>query len=95
MLQQSVVLVSSSLLSLRCSLHLVLFIDGICMQIRFNNVPRAQSLAEKSGENWVKHDKDKLLFPGGDTQFARGAHRYLDHIGEVSDWRSSLWLFSS
>lgn len=52
-------------------------------EIRFNNVPRAQSLAEKSGDNWVKLDKDKLLFPGGDIQSPRGAHQYLDHIGEM------------
>jgi len=58
---------------------------GFYMQIRSDNVPHAQSLAEKGGENWVKLEKDKVRFPGGDIQSARGAHQYLDHIGEVSN----------
>lgn len=50
-------------------------------EIRYNNVPYVQFLADKGGGNWIKQWKDTLKFPGGDIQSSRGAHQYLDLIG--------------
>ena len=61
------------------------FVAIYFMQIRYNNVPYIQFLAEKGGENWIKRSKDTLRFPGGDIPSSRVAHQYLDHIGEVSN----------
>lgn len=61
------------------------FFATFCMQIRYNNVPYVQFLADKGGGNWIKQWKDTLKFPGGDIQSSRGAHQYLDLIGGVSN----------
>jgi hypothetical protein len=61
------------------------FFAAFCMQIRYNNVPYVQFLADKGGGNWIKQWKDTLKFPGGDIQSSRGAHQYLDRIGGVSN----------
>lgn len=52
-------------------------------EIRVSNVPHVQSLTEKGEENWVKLEKDKLRFPGGDIPSGWSAHQYFDHIGEM------------
>ncbi|KAG0572375.1 hypothetical protein KC19_VG090000 [Ceratodon purpureus] len=54
-----------------------------CDEIHYSNVPYIQFLADKGGENWIKQVEDTLKFPGGDIQSTLGAHRYLDHIGEM------------
>ncbi|XP_024376976.1 probable methyltransferase PMT11 isoform X1 [Physcomitrium patens] len=52
-------------------------------EIWYNNVPHAQLLADKSGENWIKLDKDRIRFPSGDIQSENRVHQYLDHISEM------------
>lgn len=59
-------------------------------QIWFNNVPHVSLASYKADQNWVKrsNDKEKLIFPGGGTQFKfeGGALRYIDFVEkEVPD----------
>ncbi|KAM7514739.1 hypothetical protein LguiA_004322 [Lonicera macranthoides] len=49
-------------------------------QIWFSNVPYTKLAVVKGHQNWVKVDGDHLTFPGGGTQFPRGALHYIDFI---------------
>lgn len=53
------------------------------VQVWFSNVPHARLAEDKGGQNWITIDKDKFKFPGGGTQFIRGADQYLDQIAKV------------
>ena len=54
------------------------------LQIWYNNVPHTKLAEFKRHQNWVKVSGEYLTFPGGGTQFKRGAHHYLDLIQEVT-----------
>ncbi|KAG0453883.1 hypothetical protein HPP92_025187 [Vanilla planifolia] len=49
-------------------------------KIWYNNVPRTKLAEVKGHQNWVKVEGDYLTFPGGGTQFIRGALHYIDFI---------------
>lgn len=53
----------------------------------FSNVPHTELASYKSDQNWVKvsGDKQKLIFPGGGTQFKTegGALHYIEYIQKV------------
>ncbi|KAH6559176.1 hypothetical protein KP509_1Z024400 [Ceratopteris richardii] len=54
-------------------------------EIWFSNVPYLGLASYKKDQNWVKKSGDKLIFPGGGTQFKRehGAVRYIEFIQET------------
>ncbi|XP_050213144.1 probable methyltransferase PMT10 [Mercurialis annua] len=55
-------------------------------EVWFSNVPHTRLVEDKSGQNWITLKEDKFIFPGGGTQFIRGADQYLDQISQmVSD----------
>ncbi|PKU85695.1 probable methyltransferase PMT27 [Dendrobium catenatum] len=49
-------------------------------KIWYNNVPRTKLAEVKGHQNWVKVDREYLIFPGGGTQFIHGALHYIDFI---------------
>ncbi|OEL31634.1 putative methyltransferase PMT26 [Dichanthelium oligosanthes] len=52
-------------------------------QIWYNNVPHTKLVEYKGHQNWVKVSGEYLTFPGGGTQFKRGALHYIDFIQEA------------
>ncbi|MCO5594113.1 hypothetical protein L7F22_048134 [Adiantum nelumboides] len=68
---------------------LVPFPDGYRTPIRwprsrnevwFANVPHPGLVSYKKDQNWVKKTNDRLIFPGGGTQFKHGAPHYIDYL---------------
>ena len=53
------------------------------VQIWYSNVPHPGLVSYKKDQNWVKRSGEKLLFPGGGTQFKHGAHHYIEFIQQV------------
>lgn len=55
------------------------------VQVWLSNVPHTQLVSYKADQNWVKvsPDQQKLIFPGGGTQFKHGASHYIDFLQEV------------
>ncbi|KAH0876103.1 hypothetical protein HID58_073465 [Brassica napus] len=53
------------------------------LSIWFNNVPHTRLVEDKGGQNWIRREKDKFVFPGGGTQFIHGADQYLDQISQM------------
>ncbi|XP_048431802.1 probable methyltransferase PMT26 [Pyrus x bretschneideri] len=51
-------------------------------KIWYYNVPHAKLAQVKGHQNWVKVTGEYLTFPGGGTQFKRGALHYIDFILE-------------
>ncbi|CAL5414617.1 unnamed protein product [Camellia sinensis] len=51
-------------------------------QIWYYNVPHTKLAEIKGHQNWVKVTGDYLTFPGGGTQFKKGALHYIDFIQE-------------
>ncbi|MBA0714678.1 hypothetical protein Golax_013637 [Gossypium laxum] len=49
-------------------------------KIWYKNVPHSKLVEFKGGQNWLKITGDYLTFPGGGTQFRRGALHYIDFI---------------
>uniref|UniRef100_A0A5B6Z234 Putative methyltransferase PMT24 n=1 Tax=Davidia involucrata TaxID=16924 RepID=A0A5B6Z234_DAVIN len=49
-------------------------------QIWYYNVPHTKLAEVKGHQNWVKVSGDYLTFPGGGTQFVKGALHYIDFI---------------
>ncbi|KAA8547017.1 hypothetical protein F0562_003446 [Nyssa sinensis] len=49
-------------------------------KIWYHNVPHTKLAEIKGHQNWVKVSGDYLTFPGGGTQFKRGALYYVDFI---------------
>ncbi|KAE8697405.1 putative methyltransferase PMT25 [Hibiscus syriacus] len=49
-------------------------------KIWYRNVPHSQLVKFKGGQNWVEISGNYLTFPGGGTQFRRGALHYIDFI---------------
>jgi hypothetical protein len=54
------------------------------VQIWYNNVPHTQLVEFKGHQNWVNVSGEHLIFPGGGTQFKRGALHYIDFIQQVT-----------
>lgn len=54
-------------------------------QVWFSNVPHTQLVSYKADQNWVKisPNRQKLVFPGGGTQFKLGAKHYIDFLQMV------------
>lgn len=57
----------------------VLFI----FQVWYKNVPHTGLVSYKKDQQWVKRSNDRLIFPGGGTQFKHGALHYIDYVEEV------------
>eukprot|EP00850_Spirogloea_muscicola_P008196 SM000043S15824 [mRNA] locus=s43:286144:291803:- [translate_table: standard] len=53
--------------------------------IWYSNVPHTKLVSYKKDQNWVQEEGDKLIFPGGGTQFKHGAMNYIDFIEEAYD----------
>eukprot|EP00850_Spirogloea_muscicola_P021752 SM000260S09948 [mRNA] locus=s260:114816:120959:- [translate_table: standard] len=51
--------------------------------IWYSNVPHTKLVTYKKDQNWVRQKGDKLVFPGGGTQFKYGAMHYINFIEEV------------
>lgn len=51
-------------------------------EVWFNNVPHPGLVSYKADQNWVKKTNDRLIFPGGGTQFKHGALHYIDYVEE-------------
>lgn len=49
-------------------------------KIWYNNVPHIKLAKVKGHQNWVKASGEFLTFPGGGTQFKKGALHYIDFI---------------
>lgn len=54
------------------------------MQIWYYNVPHTKLAEVKGHQNWVKVTGEYLTFPGGGTQFVKGALHYIDFVQKVS-----------
>ncbi|TYI54313.1 hypothetical protein E1A91_D11G066000v1 [Gossypium mustelinum] len=52
-------------------------------KIWYKNVPHSKLVEFKGGQNWLKITGDYLTFPGGGTQFRRGALHYIDFIQQA------------
>ncbi|KAI3665417.1 hypothetical protein L6452_44044 [Arctium lappa] len=52
-------------------------------KIWFSNVPHKGLVAVKGHQNWVKLTGEFLVFPGGGTQFVRGALHYIDFVQQT------------
>uniref|UniRef100_A0A453DLX3 Methyltransferase n=1 Tax=Aegilops tauschii subsp. strangulata TaxID=200361 RepID=A0A453DLX3_AEGTS len=52
-------------------------------QIWYSNVPHTKLVEYKGHQNWVNVSGEHLVFPGGGTQFKRGALHYIDFIQEA------------
>ena len=59
-------------------------------QIWYSNVPHPGLVSYKKDQNWVKKAGDKLIFPGGGTQFKHGAMHYIDHLFVTCIWLRDL-----
>ncbi|GJR83817.1 probable methyltransferase PMT26 [Tanacetum coccineum] len=57
-------------------------VDVVKFSIWYNNVTHTKLAEFKGHQNWVKVSGEYLTFPGGGTQFKRGALHYLDFIQE-------------
>lgn len=51
-------------------------------EVWFYNVPHPGLVSYKADQNWVKKTNDRLIFPGGGTQFKHGALHYIDYVEE-------------
>ncbi|KAJ3673361.1 hypothetical protein LUZ60_006735 [Juncus effusus] len=51
--------------------------------VNYVNVPYKKLTVEKAGQNWVRFEGKVFRFPGGGTQFADGAKRYIDELAKV------------
>eukprot|EP00250_Pteridium_aquilinum_P016466 c23115_g1_i1 orf=463-2748(-) len=49
-------------------------------EVWYANVPHPGLVSYKKDQNWVKKTNDKLIFPGGGTQFKHGALHYIDYL---------------
>jgi hypothetical protein len=52
-------------------------------EVWYDNVPYQKLVSFKADQNWMKKIEDKLLFPGGGTQFKDGAGQYINFIQRV------------
>ncbi|XP_009355827.2 probable methyltransferase PMT10 [Pyrus x bretschneideri] len=52
-------------------------------EVWFSNVPHTRLVDDKGGQNWIRVEKDKFVFPGGGTQFIHGADEYLNQISDM------------
>ena len=53
------------------------------VQVWYSNVPHPGLTTYKKEQNWVQMKGDKLIFPGGGTQFKHGVRGYIDFLGKV------------
>ncbi|CAI5959690.1 unnamed protein product [Closterium sp. NIES-65] len=49
-------------------------------QVWYDNVPHPGLASYKKDQNWVAMEGDKLVFPGGGTQFTHGATGYINFV---------------
>ncbi|KAI5062623.1 hypothetical protein GOP47_0023162 [Adiantum capillus-veneris] len=49
-------------------------------EVWLDNTPHTKLVSYKKDQNWVKLEGDKLVFPGGGTQFKYGASQYIDSV---------------
>lgn len=77
--------VSSNPFSTKNSLRGLCFDMDHCdhLQIWYSNVPHTGLVSYKADQQWVKKSGDKLVFPGGGTQFMQGARHYIDWVEKV------------
>lgn len=47
-------------------------------------MPHTGLVTYKADQQWVKKSGDKLIFPGGGTQFMQGAGHYIDFVEKVN-----------
>lgn len=77
----------------------ILILDCDWLQIWYTNVPHTGLVSYKADQQWVKKQGDKLVFPGGGTQFMQGAGHYIDFVEKVYftllGWRFGLSSLSS
>ncbi|KAG0610431.1 hypothetical protein M758_7G064800 [Ceratodon purpureus] len=54
-------------------------------EVWLSNVPHTQLVSYKADQNWVKvsSNQEKLIFPGGGTQFKHGATHYIEFLEEA------------
>eukprot|EP00250_Pteridium_aquilinum_P016467 c23115_g2_i1 orf=561-2834(-) len=52
-------------------------------EVWYSNVPHPGLVSYKKDQNWVKKSGDKLIFPGGGTQFKHGALHYIEFIEQI------------
>ncbi|KAL5204708.1 hypothetical protein ABZP36_009579 [Zizania latifolia] len=51
--------------------------------VPFANAPYKSLTVEKAVQNWVQYEGRVFRFPGGGTQFPRGADKYIDQLATV------------
>ncbi|CAN6372777.1 unnamed protein product [Urochloa humidicola] len=51
--------------------------------VPFANAPYKSLTVEKAVQNWVQYEGALLRFPGGGTQFPKGANEYIDRLATV------------
>ncbi|KAH7521408.1 hypothetical protein FEM48_Zijuj07G0029800 [Ziziphus jujuba var. spinosa] len=49
----------------------------------FSNVPFPRLTVYKKSQNWVRLERDRLVFPGGGTSFRQGVKGYVEEIKKV------------
>lgn len=47
------------------------------------NIPHTHLASEKSDQNWMVVNGDKINFPGGGTHFHDGADKYISVLAKV------------
>lgn len=47
------------------------------------NIPHTHLASEKSDQNWMVVNGDKINFPGGGTHFHDGADKYISALAKV------------
>lgn len=50
------------------------------------NIPHTHLASEKSDQNWMVVNGDKINFPGGGTHFHYGADKYIAAIAKVTSY---------
>lgn len=56
------------------------------------NIPHTHLAQEKSDQNWMVVNGDKINFPGGGTHFHNGADKYIVSLAQVLQYHHLLLL---
>lgn len=56
------------------------------------NIPHTHLAQEKSDQNWMVVNGDKINFPGGGTHFHSGADKYIISLAKVCDFLIVFYL---
>ena len=58
--------------------------------VPFANAPYKNLTVEKAVQNWIQYEGNVFRFPGGGTQFPRGADAYIDELASVIPFENGM-----